>query len=90
MTLLNFFNSIKANESYENVGFTIYDKNNTYQYDFMWEGIESFLRESDELGDDLKQKIINYEPACFSEDGRLYELTLYIDRPLKEVPEDIL
>ncbi len=77
-------------ESYENVGFNIYDMNNKYQYDFMWEGIEGFLRESDELGDDLKQKIINYEPACFSEDGRLYELTIYIDRPLKEVPEDII
>ena len=88
MTLYSFLEEAAKNEKYDFVDFLIYDSSNNYQSDFQGAEIKNWMDESKELGDDLQQKIINFEPACFSEDGRLYELTLYIDRPLKEVPED--
>ena len=86
MTLYNFLEQASKNDDYDFVDFLIYDSKNKYQSDFQGMEIEYFMDESAELGDDLQQKIINVEPCCF-EDGRLYELTLYIDRPLIEVPE---
>ena len=89
MTLYNFLEQVAKNNKYDFVDFLIYDSSNNYQSDFQGAEIKNWMDESKELGDDLQQKIINVEPACFSENGRLFELTLYIDRPLLEVPEEL-
>lgn len=88
MTLYNFLEQATKNDNYDFVDFLIYDSSNNYQSDFQGAEIKSWMDESKELGDDLQQKIIDFEPCCF-EDGRLYELTLYIDRPLIELPEEL-
>lgn len=88
MTLYNFLEQAEKDDKYDFVDFLIYDRSNNYQSDFQGAEIKSWMDESEELGDDLMQKIINIEPCCF-EDGRLYELTLYIDRPLIEVPDEL-
>ncbi len=88
MTLYDFLEEAAKNEKYDFVDFLIYDNSNKYQSDFQGAEIKYWMDEAKELGDDLQQKIVNVEPCCF-EDGRLYELTLYIDRPLIEVPEDV-
>ena len=82
MTLYNFLEQVAKNNKYDFVDFLIYDSSNNYQSDFQGAEIKNWMDES-------KQKIINVEPACFSENGRLFELTLYIDRPLLEVPEEL-
>ena len=89
MTLYKFLEQAEKDSNYDLVDFLIYDSSNNFQTDFQGAEIKYFLDESKELGDNLEQKIINVEPACFSENGRLFELTLYIDRPLLEVPEEL-
>ena len=83
MTLYSFLEQASKDENYDFVDFLIYDSKNKYQSDFQGLEIKCFLDESAELGDTLQQKIVNIEPCCFEDDGRLYELTLYIDRPLR-------
>ena len=88
MTLYSFLEQASKDEKYDFVDFLIYNSNN-YQSDFQGAEIKYWMDEAKELGDDLQQKIVNIEPCCFEDNGRLYELTLYIDRPLIDVPEDV-
>ena len=89
MTLYNFLEQAEKDNKYDFVDFLIYDSKNNYQSDFQGLEIKCFMDEFAELGDTLQQKIVNIEPCCFEDDGRLYQLTLYIDGPLVDVPEDI-